>query len=190
MLRKVLFIFASDFGPIISFFLAFYFVDFIKATVVLVATTTVVTVISLVLEKRVMWFPVIVTILTASFGSLTVIFDNPEYIIFENTLYNAVVGVLLLGSLAMGKDPLKKIFSDLFAISDRGWFITTRRWGIFMLVSAGVNEIVRIFFTPEFWVHYRFWYLWVVIAFSIWQFSVSRRERTEEANTWGIRIKY
>lgn len=190
MLRKVLFILASDFGPILAFFVAFYFVDFIKATIVLIATTAIVTLANLIIERRVMWFPIIVTILTVGFGSLTVIFDNPEYIIFENTLYNAALGVLILGSLAMGKDPLKRIFSDLFAISDKGWLITTRRWGYFMLASAAANEIVRIFFTPEFWVHYRFWYLWVAIAFCAWQFEVSRKERTEDANSWGIRIKH
>lgn len=190
MLRKVLFLLASDFGPLLIFFVAFSFVDFIKATLFLITATGISTILNLFLEKRILWFPIIATIFTTAFGSLTVIFHNPDFIIFENTLYNALVGGMILILQSVGKDPLKRIFSDLFAISDKGWYITTRRWGYFMLASAVSNEILRIFFSPETWVYYRFWYLWILIGFAFWQYEISRRHRSEHANKWGVRVRH
>jgi len=57
-----------------------------------------------------------------------------------------------------------------------------------VLLAAVANEIARATISPELWIEYRFYKSIVILLFSLWQFTLTRRYRIPtESNAWGLR---
>ena len=54
--------------------------------------------------------------------------------------------------LLFGRPLLKLMFGAAFRLTMVGWTILTKRWAVFFLVLACVNEVMWRFFTTETWI--------------------------------------
>lgn len=177
-----------EFGPLILFFIMFELFDFMTSVIILMITVSIALAASVRLYKKIAIFPLIASGSVVIFGLLTVLLNNPFFIIFKDTLYFGIFAIAILIPLIFKRLVLKSMFSEIFAISDKGWTIVSINWGIFMALVAGSNEIARIFFSSEQWVGYKFIVLIILIVFGAFQFLVARYHRLPEASAWGLHL--
>jgi intracellular septation protein len=177
-----------EFGPILLFFIVFNIFDFIAATISMVVVVLIALILSLYTEGRVAIFSLSASGSIIVFGLATVFLSNPTYIIFKDTLFWGIFFLIILGYYIKDILILKKLFISIFDISDRGWKIVTIRWMVFAFLLASSNQIALMYFSPAQWVNYKMITLIALIAFSIWQFILSRKERNADASPWGMRL--
>jgi len=143
---------AVDFGGLVAFALAFAFfrlrgdpgdVALVHATWALVAGSTVAVVVGLVVEKRLAIMPLIVGGFALVFGVLTLVTQDDLWVKVKVTALNASLAIALLGGIWLGKQPLKSLLGTVIPITDRAWRILTVRYGVYFLLVAVTNELVR-----------------------------------------------
>lgn len=102
-----------------------------------------------------LWFS---TALIVGFGSLTIFFGDPTFVQIKPTIIYAVFGVVLLGGVFAGRAMLKVLLEAAFeGLSDEGWLKLSRNWGVFFLLLAGLNEVLRAQLDFEGWLWAKFW---------------------------------
>ena len=187
MFKKALLNIAIELGPTIGFLILVESIDFIVATGWFVAFT--VASLSLAFYKRrtLALFPLIVALSVVIFGALTLYFHDPFFFILKDTVYNLVFGIAIFIFLAQDIILLKVFFQEVFAISDSGWMILSKRWGILFLLLAFSNECVRSFLTPEQWALYKLMATSITTLFGVYQFTLTKKYRLPEASPWGLR---
>jgi intracellular septation protein len=176
--------------PILTFLIVSETKGFMTGIKALIIVAVVCILFSWLVEKRIPKFGLFASGTIVFFGSLSLIFDNPFFIIVKDTLYNLFFGIVLLIGLFKGNSLLKTFFSDFFAMTDRGWIILSRRWMIFFFMLSIANEIARYTFSPEIWVIYKFVAVVVTWIFGFYQFTLAKKERLPEASAWGLRLKH
>lgn len=182
--------FFVEVGPLITFFIVEAYRDFFTALFALVAATIVGLFVSIYLTGKLPWFALLGGAFLIVFGMLSIFLKNENIFIIQDTITNAVLSAALLLTAYRRTPLLKLFFETAFAITDRAWKSLNLRWGVVFLLLAIGNEIVRIWFTPEIWVEYRAWSILATIAFGLYQFTLSARERLPGvSNAWGLRIK-
>ena len=112
--------------------------------------------------------------------------QHPDIFILRDTLFDGIFGSALVVSVWRGKPLFKYIFSNVFAITDRGWSTLSLRWGIFFLILALINEWVRLTLSPEDWVVAKIMIIVVSSVFGTYQLTLTRRERLPHATAWGV----
>lgn len=177
-----------EFGPIILFFVFFNLFDFIIATIALVVVVFIAFILSVYLEGRIAIFSLFASGSIIVFGGATIFLSNPNYLIFKDTLFWGIFGSIILGYYLKDVLILKKLFSSIFDITDKGWRIVTVRWMVFAFLLASSNQIALWYFNPNEWVVYKMITLVLLVIFSIWQFYLSRAERNVNASSWGMRL--
>lgn len=102
-----------------------------------------------------LWFS---TALIVGFGALTIFFGDPVFVQLKPTIIYSAFGVVLLVGFFMGKALLKILLEAAFeGLSDDGWLKLSRNWGVFFLVLAVVNEVLRAQMSFEGWLWAKFW---------------------------------
>jgi intracellular septation protein len=172
------------------FFVALHWLSFVDSTQILVVLTTVTLVASAIKDHRIALFPLIAGACIISSGLLTVLYNDPLYIILNETIYNGGFAIVLAVGLFWLKKPLLKVlFGTLFHLTNKGWVILTKRWMYMFLLLALSNEIVRHLVTLDAWVIYKMYATVVTIIFALYQFTLSRKERAPDANEWGMSVE-
>jgi intracellular septation protein len=177
-----------EFGPLILFFIVFNVFDFITATIVLVGIVFVAFLLSIYLEGRIAVFSLCASGSIIIFGGATILFSNPTFLIFKDTLFWGIFGLIILVYYLRGVFILKKLFISIFDITDKGWKVVTIRWMVFAFMLAFSNQLALWYFTPAQWVIYKMITLIAFVLFSMWQFNLSRTERNMHASSWGMRL--
>lgn len=188
MFSKFLFGVGVEFGPIIVFLIVSIFLSFNNSVLIFVITTIIALLANYIQNKRLAWFPIIVALTIVVFGLLSYFLDNPFFIIFKDTLYNLIFGVILFVGLYYEKNFLKPLFDMLFSMSDRGWDILAFRWACIFIALAISNEIARMILTSEQWIIYKGISTLVTTIFSLYQFTLAKTHRLPGSSPWGINI--
>lgn len=98
------------------------------------------------------------TALIVSFGGLTIWLRDPEFIQFKPTAIYLLFGVLLIGGWLRGKALLQILLEAAFEGLDRtGWLKLSRNWGVFFLLLAALNEVLRAQLSFEDWLWAKLW---------------------------------
>ena len=179
----------TEFGPIIVLFVAGQLTDFNTAVAYFVGATAGASAISWWRARQLPVLPLISAVFVIVGGIITLVYDAPDAIIFADTIYYLLLALLFVYSL-YGRHGifLKRLFGNVFAITDRGWRVLTIRWLVLCVVAAIINEYVRQTASPEVWIDYRFYKTIAITLFAVFQLSLSRKYRiVEEANAWGFR---
>lgn len=162
---------AVDYGPILIFFLVYrYFSpsnkeDSIAEVLAVVQSTVafiVAAVIALIVSKwklghvsPMLWLS---TALIVVFGALTIWSQDKTYIQIKPTAIYLIFGLTLLVAAARGKALLKYLLEAAFeGLSDRGWMILSRNWGVFFLILAALNEGFRHYLSFGGWLQAKLW---------------------------------
>ena len=154
-----------DFGGLAAFLVAFFYLKstsmpqqqaLVQATWALVAGSAVGLAIGFIVERRIAPFPLIGGVAALFFGGLTLFFHDPRLLKIKPTVMNTAFGVILLGGLAMRKNPLKLLMGEAMQMPDEGWRKLTLNYGLFFLALAVLNEIVWRTQSESTWVLFRF----------------------------------
>ena len=155
-----------DYGPIMVFFAVYrYFspedrensvgevLAVIKGTAAFMAAAVAALLFSKLKLGRISPMLWLSTLLIVGFGSVTVFLRDPVYIQLKPTAIYLLFGVVLLVGVWRGKAYLKLLLEAAFeGLSDAGWLILSRNWGLFFLVLAGLNEGLRHYLSFGDWI--------------------------------------
>ena len=87
------------------------------------------------------------TALIVGFGGLTVLLRDPVWIQIKPTAIYLLFGVTLIAGAARGRPFLKYLLEAAFeGLSDIGWLKLSRNWGVYFLLLAALNEVLRQFY--------------------------------------------
>ncbi len=154
-----------DYGPLIAFGIAFLGAKVLKlgadpapliyAAGALAVTSVIAVIAGLVLEKRIAWIPLVAAVITIPFALLTVIFKDPVFIKIKMTIVNVIIASVLLGGVALKKQPLKALLGEALKLRDEAWPKFTVYYALFYLAMAGINEAVWRTQTDDVWVTWK-----------------------------------
>jgi len=179
----------SEFFPVIAFFVAGQLFTFYIAAAVLIGTTLLSLAISLVQLRSIPVMPFFSGATTFIFGGLTLWLNEPDFIIFADTFYFLSLALLIGVFFTRKKHLLEHMFDQTFAMTKTGWRLLSLRWFAVLLLAGIANESARFFLEPEVWIDYRFAKILLLIVFSFYQFTLSKKYRIpEESNSLGLRI--
>ena len=131
---------------------------------------------SWLLTRRLAIMPVVTGIVVLVFGGLTLALQDDLFIKLKPTIVNLLFAAVLLGGLAFGKSLLGYVFDEAFHLTAQGWRILTRRWGLFFIALAVLNEIVWRNFSTDTWVAFKVWGVMpITIAFTLAQMPLIQR---------------
>jgi intracellular septation protein len=176
--------FATDFGPLAIFF--FYYYNNDKNLSVAIPPLIVATLIALAavwfFEKRIPMMPLISGVLITFFGLLTIITDDMRFIYMKPTIINILFALALFFGKYFTNEPiLKKLMGKSITLTDMGWELLNRRWMIFFLGLALLNECIWRTQTEEFWVNFKVWgMLPITLVFTIFQISLINKHKIDE----------
>ncbi len=183
-MNKSFYKFVTDFGPLLVFFSFYYKND--KNLEVAIPPFIIATLIALFIawriEKKIPMVPLLGGILITVFGGLTIYFKNPIFIYIKPTIINVLFAIgLLFGKYFTNEPALKKLLGNAFKLQDEGWKILNKRWIIFFLGLAILNEIIWRTQSEEFWVNFKVWgMLPITIIFTAFQFNIINKYKIDE----------
>jgi len=162
--------------PLILFFIVNAKYGIIFATKTFVITTLIALIISYLYFKKISTPLLITTFLVSIFGGLTIFFKDPTFIKLKPTIVYFLFSLFLFSGLAVKKNFLQIYLSSLIKLNDTGWNILTKRWGIFFLLMALLNETIWRNFSTDFWVSFKvFGFLPLTIIFTLLQQNLIKK---------------
>lgn len=169
--------FIADFGPLLIFFIYYKKFGMTEAILPLIIATIVATGILYFVEKKIPKVPIISAVIVSLFGGLTLYFDNKIFFYMKPTIVNLLFAfVLLFGSFFLKKNLLKSLLESSIQLEDRGWELLNKRWMIFFIFLAFLNEIVWRTQTEDFWVKFKvFGIIPITFIFMIFQINLIKK---------------
>ena len=169
-----------DFGAL-AIFAATYIIthDIVRATWAIVAGSVLALAVGLIFEKRIALMPLLVGLFGLVFGGLTLVFHDTKFIKMEGSFLYAAMGAGLLIGVAMRKNPLKSLLGSELHMPDAIWRTLAIRYGLFFLVLAVINEVVRQTQSNDTWTSFKIGKMILVFAFSFSQAPLMMRGMKE-----------
>lgn len=124
---------------------------------------------------------VVTAVVVAGFGGLTLWLQDETFIKMKPTIAYAAFTLILGFGLLRGRSYLKALMGTVIPLDDEGWMIFTKRWVMFFVAMAVLNEIVWRTQTTEFWVTFKtFAALPLTFVFLLFQAPLLKRHMVEE----------
>ncbi|MBO0332451.1 septation protein A [Sneathiella sp. CAU 1612] len=172
---------ATELGPILVFFAAYYFGDLFIATGAIMITTLIALAISYYYTRSLPMMPLVTAIVVMVFGGLTLYLNDETFIKMKPTIIYAIFSVILFAGLLLGKSFVKILFDNFWNLDDNGWKKLTVRLAAFFLLMAVANEIVWRNFSTELWVNIKvFGFTAATFLFFISQVPLITRHMKQE----------
>ncbi|MEO8811513.1 MAG: septation protein IspZ [Caulobacteraceae bacterium] len=143
--------------------------DFRLATWFVVGGAALALALSLAVERRIAPLPAVTGALALVFGGISLALHRADILQMKMTIVDGLLGGVLFGGLALGKNPLKALLGGAFTLPDKAWAVLAIRYGIFWWACAIANEIVRRTQTAETWAVFRVVVLVVAVLFALAQ---------------------
>lgn len=171
----------TDYGPLAVFFAAYVAADLMVATAALMAATVVALGLSLAVARRVPLMAVITAAVVGVFGGLTLLLADETFIKMKPTIVQGLIAAVLAGGLLFGRPLLKPVMGGAWPMDDTGWLLLTRRYALFFLAMAVLNEIVWRTQPTDVWVGFKvFGVIGLTLIFSLTQIPLLQRHRIDE----------
>lgn len=169
--------FIADFGPLLIFFIYYKKFGMTEAILPLIMATIVATGILYFVEKKIPKVPIISAVIVSLFGGLTLYFDNKIFFYMKPTIVNLLFAfVLFFGSFFLKKNLLKSLLESSIQLEERGWELLNKRWMIFFIFLAFLNEIVWRTQAEDFWVKFKvFGIIPITFIFMIFQINLIKK---------------
>lgn len=139
----------SEFGPLVTMFLVNALYGINAGTWALIITTVVAIVAMLYMFHRPPVFPLIASTVTIVFGTLTLVTHDPMWVQIKVTIFNALFAAFLFVGLWMDRNFFQYVFEKTFHYTKEGWDTFTRSFALFFLLTAVLNEVVRLYFKDD-----------------------------------------
>lgn len=173
-----------DYGPLAAFLAGYVGGNLYVATAALMAATVVVVVLSWVVARRVPAMALITAAVVGVFGGLTLWLQDETFIKMKPTIIQLVLAAVLVGGLMMGKPLLKPLLAASWPMDEAGWRILTRRFALFFVAMAALNEVVWRTQSNDVWVTFKvFGLMGLTFVFILTQMPLLQRHHQGEAAT-------
>jgi intracellular septation protein len=139
----------SEFGPLVLMFLVNAMYGITAGTWALIISTVVAVFAMLAVLRRLPIFPLIASIVTVVFGSLTIVTKDPMWVQVKVTIFNMMFALFLFGGLWFNRNFFKYVFEKTFHYTKEGWDRFTWSFAWFFVFTAIANEFVRLTFKDE-----------------------------------------
>lgn len=136
----------GEFGPLVAMFVVNAMSGIIAGTWALIIATGISVVAMLMVLGRLPMFPLIASGVTVAFGIMTLLTGDAMWIQIKVTIFNVMFAVFLFAGLWMGKNFFKYIFEKTFHYTKEGWDRFTWSFAWFFVLTAVLNEVVRLGF--------------------------------------------
>ena len=167
---------AVDYGPVLVFFLSYRhfspsdhnnpiaeMLAVVKSTGAFMVAAVTALVVSRWRLGRISPMLWLSTLLIVGFGGLTILLRDPIWIQIKPTAIYLLFGITLLVGVARGRPFLKYLLEAAFdGLNDAGWLKLSRNWGLFFLILAALNEVLRQLYNVEngnfgTWISLKLW---------------------------------
>ena len=170
-----------DIGPLAIFFIFYSRGDLNSAILPFIIATIIAVLLSYILEKKIPIMPTVGAIIILIFGGLTIYFDNEVFFKMKPTIINILFAIVLFGGIILKKSLLKYLLGSALKLKDDGWSILTKRWIIFFIALAVLNEIIWRTQSTDIWVNFKvFGILPITFIFTITQFPLIKKYQVED----------
>lgn len=178
-----------EFGPLAIFFLTYRayaeeevilfgqsYAGVVVATIAFVPAILVSLAISFALTRELPRMAVVTAVVVVVFGGLTIWLNDATFIKMKPTIVNLIFAGVLAWGLLRGRSYLKYLMGELLPLTDEGWMLFTKRWAIFFVFMAILNEVVWRTMDEAFWVNFKtFGSPVITFAFMISQSGLLKR---------------
>lgn len=156
--------FLFDFFPIVAFYLTYNYgkepwgevTAMIAATAVLMAATTVQMLYTWIKHKKIEKMHVVVLVLALVFGSATIYFREPAYLIWKVTIVNWLFAIAFAASHFIGhKTIIRHMMDHAITLPDTVWSRLSIMWIIFFTALGAINLIVAARVDFDHWVDFK-----------------------------------
>lgn len=144
-----------DFAPLLLFFVAYFALGIYWATGILMAATVASLIASRTLLGHVSPTLMVTTVVVVGFGALTLLLNDPRFIMIKPTIVNLVFAAFLFGGLLLKRPVLQLLLGQALQLTDEGWRKLTLRWALFFFGLAVLNELVWRTQSTDFWVSFK-----------------------------------
>lgn len=157
-----------DFGPLVVFFVTYKIAGaglhgVLVATGAFMAAIIISATAALITFRRLTPMLWLSAILILSFGAITLYLRDPRFIQMKPTIYYILLAVLLFAGLLRGKPLLRWLFGPVFpGLTEEGWLKLSRNWGLFFVVLAIANEVLRATVDFDTWLTLKVWGVTIV----------------------------
>jgi intracellular septation protein len=119
------------------------------------------------------------------FGSLTLAFKNPDFIMWKVTIFNVIFALVFAGSQFIGKKTLvERMLGQAFDAPKAVWLKANWSWVIFFLAIGLINLYVAYNLPEEVWVNFKlFGIMGLTFAFMIAQIIYLRKYMKQDMAT-------
>ncbi|MGF1660032.1 MAG: septation protein A [Rubrimonas sp.] len=180
---------ALEIGPLVVFFGAFQLfkgapveVGGVSYDAVVVATALFVPAIlaslaaSWAMTRSLPKMAVLTAVVVVIFGGLTIALNDETFIKMKPTIVNGLFALALGVGLLQGRSYLKYLMGEALPLNDAGWMIFTKRWALFFVFLAVLNEAIWRTQSTDFWVAFKtFGNLPLTLAFMASQWPMLKR---------------
>lgn len=139
----------SEFGPLVTMFLVNALYGINAGTWALIVTTLMAIVAMVYMFRRPPIFPLIASSVTIGFGALTLITGDPMWVQIKVTIFNAMFAAFLFLGLWLDRNFFQYVFEKTFHYTKEGWNTFTKSFAWFFMLTALLNEAVRIGFKDD-----------------------------------------
>lgn len=157
----------------------------IFATLILLIASMIQNVLHWLVYKRFEKMHLISFAILLVFGSMTVIFKDPNFIKWKVSIFNWIFAAVLIGSLFIGKKTLiERMMSHAISVPVETWKTVTVMWALFFGLIGVLNLIVAFYYPGENdknWVNFKLFGIFgLTIVFMIAQAIYLSRYTTDE----------
>ena len=164
---KVLRNLAFEFGPLLIFVGVFHFGNPYEATTALIAATLISTVCTFIMERRIPFITLYITLLTIAFGYLTIHRHSIHFLQMRDSVYDFTLGATLLIGLMLNKNLLEFALSSFVTFSRNAWTSFTQSWIGYFFVCGALNEYVRTHYRVNDWLTFKITMVLVTFVFTL-----------------------
>ena len=151
--------FLYDYLPLIIFFSVFKLSTapnpLIKATIYMVATTFIALIISYIFTRTIPTIALFSACILGFFGTLTILLEDEIFIKLKPTIINLIFAAILFYGYFKKKPMLSYLLGEQIKISNIAWLTLSKRWAIFFIFLAILNELIWRNFSTDFWVQFK-----------------------------------
>ncbi|MFA5983185.1 MAG: septation protein A [Methylococcaceae bacterium] len=147
---------ATDFLPILLFFIAYKLYDIYVATAVVIAATVILVAFTWFKFRKIEAMQWITLILVLVMGGATLYFQDEQFIKWKLSVIEWLFGIAFLGSQYIGKKPfIERMMSGNINLPPPIWKRLNTLWGSFFIAVGCLNVYVMYHYNTDDWVTFK-----------------------------------
>ena len=162
----------TDFVPLLAFFLSYKLYGRITATTVLLITSVVGVIVHYIHHKKLPTVLIISTVIVVILGSFAIFSGDSRFVKIKPTVVSLIFALILFYGTYVKKGYMKPLLSASISLSEKDWIVLSKRFALFFLCIAILNELIWRNLAENIWVNFKvFGILCMTIVFIVSQIS-------------------